>query len=146
MDTKQRFAERLRAAMSAAGYEPRPAVLEREFNTRHWGKPMTLHGVRRWLVGETMPDHRKLMTLAEWLKVPAEELAWGSAEAPEGTPLRVAEPPAPWNVGAPYQDRELFDIYQRLPVAQRRLARDVILAIARAHEADEADRAGLPRR
>ena len=33
--------------MAAAGYEAKPAVLEREFNMRHWGKPMTLHGVRR---------------------------------------------------------------------------------------------------
>ena len=31
--------------------------LEREFNTRYWGKPMTLHGVRRWLRGETLPTH-----------------------------------------------------------------------------------------
>ncbi len=130
--------------MEAAGYDPKPAVLEREFNTRYWGKPMTLHGVRRWLLGETMPTHRKLVTLAEWLKVPAEELAWG--DTAHAAPLRVAERPAAWDTGAPYQDRELFDIYQRLPVAQRRLARDVILAIARAHEADEADRAGLPRR
>jgi hypothetical protein len=40
-----------------------------------------------------------------------------------------------------YQDRELFDIYLRLPVPKRRLARDVILAIARAHEAEQAEAA-----
>jgi len=140
MDAKERFAQKLRSAMEAAGYEPKPAVLEREFNTRHWGKPMTLHGVRRWLLGETMPDHRKVLTLADWLKVPPEDLAWG--ETDWSAPLRAAEPQPAWTVGAPYQDRELFDIYRRLPVMQRRLARDVILAIARAHEADEAERSG----
>ncbi len=32
--------------MRKAGHEPRPAVLEREFNQRYWGKAVTLHGVR----------------------------------------------------------------------------------------------------
>jgi len=32
----QKFAKRLRAAMEKAGYEPKPAVLEREFNLRYW--------------------------------------------------------------------------------------------------------------
>ena len=62
---KTAFAERLKAAMTAAGYAPRPAVLEREFNDRHWGRPMTLHGVRRWLLGETLPTHDKLVTQAK---------------------------------------------------------------------------------
>ena len=69
-NAKELFANRLRDAMQAAGYEPKPAVLEREFNTRYWGKPMTLHGVRRWLRGETLPTHEKLLVLAEWLGVP----------------------------------------------------------------------------
>ncbi|MBO9679883.1 MAG: XRE family transcriptional regulator [Acidovorax sp.] len=135
-DAKNQFAQRLRMAMEAAGYEPRPAVLEREFNTRHWGKPMTLHGVRRWLLGETMPDHKKLVTLAEWLRVPVQELGYGETDAPH----RVRERPAQWHAGLGYQDRELFEIYLRLPVPKRRLARDVILAIARAHAAEEAER------
>ena len=35
-DAKTQFAERLREAMTAAGYEPKAAVLEQEFNTRYW--------------------------------------------------------------------------------------------------------------
>ncbi|ADU98267.1 XRE family transcriptional regulator [Alicycliphilus denitrificans] len=136
-DAKAQFAQRLRDAMAAAGYEPKPAVLEREFNTRHWGKPMTLHGVRRWLLGETMPDHRKLATLADWLGVPVQELGYGD----EGG-HRVREHQPQWHSGLGYQDKELFDIYLRLPVPKRRLARDVILAIARAHAAEEAERTG----
>jgi len=135
-NAKQQFAQRLRDAMVTAGYEPRAAVLEREFNTRHWGKPMTLHGVRRWLVGETLPDHKKLATLAEWLQVPVQHLGWGQSE-----PLQARERQAPWHAALGYQDRELFDIYLRLPVPKRRLAREVILAIAKAHAAEEAERA-----
>lgn len=57
--SKQDFAQRPIAAMQAMGLDPKPAVLEREFNQRYWGKAMTLHGVRRWLLGETMPSHDK---------------------------------------------------------------------------------------
>ncbi|MDA8444294.1 DNA-binding protein [Paracidovorax valerianellae] len=127
-DPKQRFAEKLREAMTAAGYAPKPSVLEREFNTRHWGKPMTLHGVRRWLLGETMPDARKLIVLAEWLRMPVQELAFGVSDAVE-----VREEAARWHVALGYEDRELFDTYLKLPMPKRRLARDVILAIAKAH-------------
>ena len=134
-EAKIQFAQRLRSAMAAAGYEPKTAVLESEFKTRHWGKPMSLHGVRRWLLGETMPDHRKLATLAQWLNVPVQELGYGEAGAQQ-----VRERQPQWHAGLGYQDRELFDIYLRLPVPKRRLAREVILAIARAHAAEEAER------
>lgn len=69
-DAKEQFAVQLREAMQAAGYESKPAVLEREFNARHWGKTMLLHGVRLWLLGETMPDFKKLETLSKWRGVP----------------------------------------------------------------------------
>ena len=121
--------------MESAGYEARPSVLEREFNSRHWGKPMTLHGVRRWLLGEAIPSHAKLRTLADWLKVPPHELTWGQSE-----PAPAAEKQRFWHPSLGYQDRELFDLYLRLPVPKRRLAREMILAIARAHEAEEAER------
>ena len=64
-NAKAQFAERLREAMEAAGYEAKPAVLEREFNTRYWGRAMTLHGVRRWLRGETLPSQEKPFVLAQ---------------------------------------------------------------------------------
>ena len=133
-DAKKQFAQRLREAMVAAGYDPKPSVLEREFNTRHWGKPMTLHGVRRWLLGETIPDHKKLSTLADWLHIPLQQLGYG-----EGETHQVRERQPLWHIGLGYPDRELFEIYLRLPVPKRRLARDVILAIARAHAAEEAE-------
>ena len=67
--------------MQAPGYETKPAVLEREFNTRHCGKPMSLHGVRLWLLGETMPDFKKLETVSKWLGVPVQQLGYGGETA-----------------------------------------------------------------
>ena len=130
-EAKQQFAHKLRDAMAAAGYEVRPAVLEREFNLRHWGKPMMLHGVRRWLLGETLPDYKKMQTLAQWLGVPVHELAYG------GAPAKKPQTPTPWHGGMGYQGRDMFELYLRLPVPQRRLIRDVILAVAKAHAAEQ---------
>ena len=125
-EAKTLFAQRLRSAMEAAGYAAKPAVLEREFNTRYWGKPMTLHGVRRWLVGETLPSQDKLVVLAEWLGVQPQDLRYG-AELPH----RVEERRARWDAGVGYEEREVFEAFLRLPVPQRRVVRDLILTYAK---------------
>lgn len=131
-NVKVQFADRLRDAMRAAGYEPRPVVLEREFNTRYWGKPMTLHGVRRWLRGETLPTQEKLLVLAEWLGVPPQQLRFGSEVT-----QRVQQRRARWDSGVGYQDRDIFEAFLKLPVPQRRLIREVILTFSKVHNADK---------
>lgn len=127
-DAKKQFANQLREAMVAAGYEPKPAVLEREFNTRHWGKPMSLHGVRLWLLGETMPDLRKMETLSAWLGVSVQQLSYGGP-----TGRTVEQRRARWDSGIGYQDRDIFEAFLKLPVPQRKLIREVILTFAKVH-------------
>lgn len=127
-NAKTQFADRLREAMTAAGYEPKPAVLEREFNTRYWGQGMTLHGVRRWLRGETLPSQEKLLVLAEWLGVPPQQLRFGSEVA-----HRVQQRRARWDSGIGYQDRDIFEAFLKLPVPQRKVIREIILTFAKAH-------------
>lgn len=56
MNQKPEFAERLKQAMSDAGYEPRPGILEKEFNTRYWGRAVTFQAVSRWLKGLSIPE------------------------------------------------------------------------------------------
>ena len=127
---KTQFANQLRDAMVAAGFEPKPAVLEREFNTRHWGKPMTLHGVRLWLLGKTMPDFSKIETLSKWLGVSVHQLSYGG-----GLSCRTAEQRrARWDSGIGYEDRDIFEAFLKLPVPQRKIIREVILAFASVHE------------
>ena len=125
-DPKTIFAKRLKDAMSAAGYEPRPSVLEREFNMRHWGKPMTLHGVRRWLLGETMPRNDKIVILANWLGVTPESLGFGANESGH-----EAEAVKPRDTDPARQDRELLLALTGLTVPQRRIVREVIMTFAR---------------
>lgn len=128
--SKLEFAWRLRDAMKAAGYEPRPAVLEREFNQRYWGRAVTLHGVRRWLLGETFPSQDKLLVLAEWLGIEPQMLRFG-----EGIVTTVRERRKRWDEGVGYEEREIFEAFLRLPVPQRKTVREVILAFARAYPA-----------
>jgi len=130
-NANKKFAERLRDAMQAAGYQAKPSVLEREFNLRYMGKPMTLHGVRRWLLGESLPRQDKLEALAEWLRIPPQELRYGT-EIEE----RVKQERARWDEGIGHQERETFEAFLRLPAPQRKVVREVILAFAQAFSAD----------
>ncbi len=123
---KERFAQRLQQAMQAAGYAAKPSVLEREFNLRYWGKPMTLHGVRRWLRGETLPDFQKLQTLAQWLCIPVEELALGISAKP------AKEQHKNWLLHLSAQDQAALQMYAQLPNAKKQLLRETILAFAQA--------------
>jgi len=129
-NAKTEFAVRLREAMEAAGYEAKPAVLEREFNLRYWGKPMTLHGVRRWLRGESIPAHDKILTLAEWLRVPPQDLHFGVEVV-----KRVKQQRARWDEGIGYQERDIFEAFLALPVPQRKIVREVIQTFAKAFPA-----------
>jgi transcriptional regulator with XRE-family HTH domain len=122
-----KFGKRLRDAMQAAGYEAKPSVLEREFNLRYMGQPMTLHGVRRWLLGESLPRQDKMEALAEWLRIPPQELRYG-AEIEK----RVMQVRARWEEAIGYQERDLFEAYLNLPVPQRKIVREVIQTFAKA--------------
>jgi transcriptional regulator with XRE-family HTH domain len=131
MNEKAEFAERLRAAMVKAGYPLRPVVLEREFNTRYWGSSVTLQAVRRWLRGEAIPSQDKLQVLAEWLKVEPEVLRFGTAVR-----LSVQQHKKRWDDGVNHIEREAFAAFLQLPVAQRKVIREVIQAFAKANTVD----------
>ncbi|MCA1325127.1 XRE family transcriptional regulator [Herbaspirillum sp. alder98] len=135
----QKFAKRLRAAMEKAGYEPKPAVLEREFNLRFWGKPMTLHGVRRWLLGESMPKQDKLETLAEWLIVTPQHLRFG-----EEIGRRIDKRRARWEEAIGYREREAFEAFINLPAPQRKIVKEVIFAFSQLATVHAAEKAATP--
>lgn len=111
--------------MEKAGYPPKPALLEREFNLRWYGRPMTLHGVRRWLRGEAIPGQDKIVALGEWLGVSPQILRYG-AEVEQ----RIEERAARWEDAIRYQEREVITAYLSLPQAQRKAVREIILALA----------------
>lgn len=128
MNEKAEFAQRLREAMERSGYPLRPVVLEREFNTRYWGRSVTLQGVRRWLRGEAIPSQDKLQVLADWLGVAPEVLRFGVAVRQS-----VQERRQRWDEGTSYVERETFEAFLSLPAPQRKVVREVILTFARVH-------------
>ena len=136
MDDKLEFAQRLHDAMQRAGYKPRPAVLEREFNTRYWGESVTVQAVRRWLRGEAIPSQDKLQTLAEWLKVEPQILRFG-----EGIAKSVKQYRERWDEKLTHQERETVDAFLQLPAPQRKVVREVILTFAKVYKDDQGDSA-----
>ncbi len=134
MDQKLEFAERLQAAMRAAGLEPRPAVLLNVFNANYWGRSVTFQAVSRWLRGESIPAQDKLIVLAGVLKVEPDVLRFG-----EAVRKSVQEQRQRWEEGVGYLERETFDAFLRLPPPQRKVIREVILTFAKVHGEPQAD-------
>lgn len=129
MDEKTEFAKRLRDAMSAAGYEPRPAVLEKNFNSRYWGKSVTFQAVSRWLRGEAIPSQEKLQVLADWLKIEPHVLRYG-----EQTIKKIRARQKRWDEGIGYLERETFETFLALPATQQKLVREIIQTFAMAQK------------
>ena len=78
-----------------------------------------------------MPAHDKLLTLAEWLQVPPQELHFGVE-----IEKKVRQQRARWDEGIGYQEREVFEAYLGLPVPQRKIVREVIQTFAKAFPAE----------
>jgi transcriptional regulator with XRE-family HTH domain len=124
MDEKAAFSARLKKVMTAAGYEPRPAVLEKQFNSRYWGKSLTFQAVSRWLNGQSIPSQEKLQVLAEWLAVEPQALRYG-----EETVRKVKAKQDRWAKMAP-EDRDLVDALLALPMAKKKIVKEVVMAFS----------------
>lgn len=134
MDEKAEFSQRLRKAIEDAGYPVRPTVLEREFNTRYWGRSVTVQAVRRWLRGEAIPSQEKLQVLAEWLKVEPHALRFGEEAA-----LSIRAKRKQWDEALDYQERETIEQYLNLPAPQRKIIREVISTFAKVFSGENGD-------
>lgn len=128
MSQKIEFAERLKQAMRDAGYEPRPGVLEKEFNTRYWGRAVTFQAASRWLKGLSIPEQDKLQVLAEWLKIEPQALRFGEVSV-----QAVRDRKKRWEDAIAGPEREVLEAFIGLPAEQKKVAREVILALAKAH-------------
>ena len=121
--------------MRQAGYEARPSVLEAQFNTRYWGRPVTYQAVARWLKGEAIPSQEKLQVLANWLNIEPQVLRFG-----EEIIKSVRQKQQRWEEGITAEHRALFETFLRLPVPQRKEIRSIIETYAKAYLADDAPR------
>ena len=125
-DEKILFAKRLITAMQTQGYEAKPSVLEREFNLRHNGKPVTFAGVSKWLKGTAMPSADKLLTLSKWLDVPPEELAFD-----KDIKKAIEQREARWKEEIGYKDKDVVEANLALPTAQKKIIRETIIEFSK---------------
>ena len=133
MNEKIEFTQRLREAMTQAGYVVSPSVLEHEFNLRWPGKSISNQAAWGWLNNRSIPMQDKMKVLAEWLKVEPDVLRFGDAVR-----LSVQQHKKRWDEGVGYVERETFDAFLQLPAAQRKIIREVILTFAKANGVQDA--------
>ncbi len=65
------FRERLQEVLRRARIPVRASRVAHEFNLRADGATVTTHAVRKWLAGDAIPTHERLVILADWLGVVA---------------------------------------------------------------------------
>lgn len=123
-DERQEFSRRLAEAMRAAGYEPRPVVLFRLFNSRYRGRSVSFQSASRWLGGRSIPDQDKLVVLAGLLGVEPHTLRFGAGRH------RVADARANWPA-MNARERQIIDAFLALPPKQRELVGELVRALAR---------------
>ncbi|WP_417471587.1 hypothetical protein [Luteimonas mephitis] len=120
---KAEFAARLRAALEAKGIEASAAVIEKRFNSRYDGAAVTAQAVSGWLNGKSIPKQDKLRVLAALVGLEPHELQFGGRH-------RIGDVAAEWPQSLGTQDRLMMDAYFSLPVAQRKLVRELIAVLA----------------
>lgn len=119
------FAQRLKQALDGSGVRASPTVVANEFNLRHWGRSITPHTARNWLLGKAIPTQDKLRVLADWLQVSPDELRFGRS----GGVVKATEAttdPASLNMA----DREMVSRYLGLDVNDRKTVREVVTALS----------------
>ena len=129
-DEKAEFAARLRAALKAADIEASASVLEKRFNSRYGGAPVTAQAVSQWLNGKVSPRQDKIRALAAIVGVDPHVLQFGGK-------ARIGEAKAEWADSLAPQDRAMVDAFVHLPATQRRLVRELVAALAAAALARE---------
>jgi hypothetical protein len=119
------FAERLRRSLDGCGVRQSPTLVANEFNLRYWGRSITPHTARNWLLGKAIPTQDKLRVLADWLQVSPDELRFGRS----GGAVMAAEAstdPASLSMA----DREMLSRYLGLDVNDRKTVREVVTALS----------------
>jgi len=122
------FAARLRQALEAAGVKTSPTVVANEFNLRYWGRSITPHTARNWLLGKALPTQDKLRVLSDWLLVNPDELRFG----PKHSAILMS--PGELDRQLDLADREMLNRYLSMPPHEKKIVREVVLAFSMASQ------------
>ncbi|MDY2796912.1 helix-turn-helix transcriptional regulator [[Pasteurella] aerogenes] len=135
MNEKEYFAKNLREILEQKGIEARPCVLEREFHLHHYGKDITQQAIKKWLDGTSLPTAERLQTLADWLQVDLTELV--SEERAYKIRKKNEKQKSNKNLWEllqkNYEDQDLIEKWFNLPPEQKKVVREVIMAMDKAY-------------
>ena len=123
-DEKAEFSARLRAALKEARIEASAAVIEKRFNSRYTGAPVTAQAISGWLNGKAIPRQDKIRVLAAIVGLDPHQLQYGGK-------LRVGEgrPPAWDSMSVP--ERAMVDAFLSLSPTQRKLVGELMMELGR---------------
>ena len=80
-DENTAFTQRFFLALNSIGYEvTNISGITREINKLFVEKSITSHAVRKWLSGQAIPIHSRLIRLADWLGVSPAWLRFGEGQ------------------------------------------------------------------
>jgi transcriptional regulator with XRE-family HTH domain len=111
--------------LDGCGVRQSPTLVANEFNLRYWGRSITPHTARNWLLGKSIPTQDKLRVLADWLQVSPDELRFGRALGLTKGAASLAD----LNT-LNMTDREMLSRYLALSVDARNTVRDVVTALS----------------
>ena len=74
---RAQFSSRLKSCLRAIGINDRYSAVAKGFNQRSLESPVTVHAVRKWLLGEAIPTQEKIVVIAKWLGVTPYWLRYG---------------------------------------------------------------------
>lgn len=129
-DERAQFAGRLRAALRDAKIEASAAVLEKRFNSRYRGAPITAQAISGWLTGRHIPRQDKLQVLAELLGADPHFLQYGAIKG------KVAEGRQNYPPSIAGAERRVIDAFLALPPKRRELVGELVAALQETRERD----------
>ena len=123
---KQAFASRLRAALRDAGIEASAAVLEKRFNRRYDGTPVTAQAISGWLTGRYLPKPDKIRVLAGLVGIDPQELLFGKGSGSN----RAEQPLGAWQaIGS--RERQVIDAFLALTPKRRELVGEIVAELGK---------------
>lgn len=121
------FSNRLKKALTDAGLGVSASGFTRAYNARADGSAVTIHAARKWLGGEAIPTHEKIVILSVWLGVGAAWLRFGGAVLE----LITAEVISEAEISTPAL--ALLNDILSLPGREQRTIRAIVDAFLRTH-------------
>jgi len=116
------FQARLHEAIRDARLSLSPTAFTEEFNLRTQQKKVTVHAVRKWLVGDSYPVQERLTEVARMLNVSPQWLRYGES----GT-----QPESETRGRIPHEEVLLLADYRKLNPGSKIAVRDLIKSLLR---------------